>query len=79
VVTSAGELKLTRVYFRCVKCCEGGYATDDRLGIDGRYSVEVQRLVSLAAASWSYDISSQRLDELCGIGISENTIREIAQ
>ena len=79
VVTSAGELKLARVYFRCVKCCEGGYTADDRLGIDGRYSVEVQRLESLAAASWSYDISSQRLDELCGIGISENTIREIAQ
>ena len=26
VVTSAGELKLSRVYFRCVKCREGGYA-----------------------------------------------------
>ncbi|MBI1313255.1 hypothetical protein GC176_18340 [bacterium] len=36
-------------------------------------------LASLAAASWSYDISSQRLAELCGLQISENTIREIAQ
>ncbi len=79
VVTSAGELKLARAYFRCVKCGEGGYAADDRLGIDGRYSVEVQRMASLAAASWSYDISSQRLEELCGLRISENTIREIAQ
>jgi len=79
VLTSAGELKFARVYFRCVKCGAGGYAADDRLGIDGRYSVEVQRLASLAAASWSYDVSSQRLDELCGIRLSENTIREIAQ
>jgi len=79
VLTSAGELKFARVYFRCVKCGAGGYAADDRLGIDGRYSVEVQRLASLAAASWSYDVSSQRLEELCGIYISENTIREIAQ
>jgi hypothetical protein len=39
----------------------------------------VQRLASLAAASWSYDISSQRLAELCGIRVSENTIRDIAQ
>ena len=32
-----------------------------------------------AAASWSYQVSSQRLDELCGIRIGENTIRDIAQ
>jgi hypothetical protein len=62
-----------------VKCQDGGFAADGRLGVDGRYSVDVQRLVSLAGASWSYDISAQRLEELCGIRISENTVREIAQ
>ncbi len=79
MVTSAGELKVVRVYFRCVKCQAGGFSADERLGIDGRFSIAVQRLASLAAASWSYDISSQRLTELCGLRISENTIREIAQ
>lgn len=79
VLTSAGELKVVRVYFRCVKCQGGGFVADERLGIDGRFSIAVQRLVSLAAASWSYDISSQRLADLCGLRISENTIRDIAQ
>lgn len=78
-MTCAGELKVARVYFRCVVCCDGGYAADERLGVDGHCSVQVQRLASLAAASWSYEISSQRLSELCGLQISENTIREIAQ
>ena len=79
MVTSAGELKVVRVYFRCVKCRAGGFTADERLGIDGRFSIAVQRLASLAAASWSYSVSSQRLAELCGLKISENTIREIAQ
>ena len=62
VVTSAGELKVVRVYFRCVKCQAGGFSADERLGIDGRFSIAVQRLT-----------------ELCGLQISENTIRKIAQ
>jgi len=78
-MTTAGEMKLSRVYFRCVKCGDGGYAADDRLGVDGRYSAGAQRLACLAASSWSYDISSARLAELCGIRIGDNTIREIAQ
>ena len=30
VVTSAGELKVVRVYFRCVKCRAGGFTADGR-------------------------------------------------
>jgi hypothetical protein len=78
-VTTVGELKLVRVYFRCVKCRDGGFVADERLGVDGRFTVEVQRLASLAAASWSYDLSSIRLEELCGLKLCENTVREIAQ
>jgi len=77
--TSAGDIRLSRIYLRCVKCGGGGYAADDRLGVEGRYSTGAQRLACLAAASWSYDVSSDRLDELCGIRIAENTIRDIAQ
>jgi len=62
-----------------VKCKNGGYALEDRLGIQGRYSPQAQRLVRLAAASWSYDLSSERLEELCGVSVSDTTIREIAQ
>jgi hypothetical protein len=78
-MTQAGEVQVSRVYRCCVKCKNGGYALDNRLGIQGRYSPHAQRLVSLAAASWSYDVSSERLEELCGVSLSDTTIREIAQ
>ena len=78
-MTSSGEVCLSRVYFRCVACGNGGFAADGRLGIHGRYSVEAERLVCLAAASWSYDVSSDRLEEFCGLEIGDTAIREISQ
>lgn len=79
MVTQAGEISVSRIYLRCVKCGGGGYPVDERLGIEGRYSKQAQRLICLAAASWSYDISSDRLKDFCGLSISDTTIREMAQ
>jgi hypothetical protein len=62
-----------------VKCQAGGYLADERLGLCGRYSPNAQRLICLAAGSWSYDVSAQRLEELCGLRVSDTTIRECAQ
>jgi hypothetical protein len=78
-MTSAGEVRLSRVYLRCVRCQTGGFVLDDRLGLAGRYSPNAERLLCLAAASWSYDVSSARLEEFCGLSISDTAIREHAQ
>lgn len=78
-MTSAGEVKLVRVYFECAPCRRSGYPLDDRLGVDGRYSRHAQRLICLAGASWSYDISSARLEEFCGLKVSDTTIRQVSQ
>ena len=78
-MTQSGEITVSRIYLRCVKCGGGGYPVDERLGIEGRYSKQAQRLICLAAASWSYDISSDRLREFCGLSVSDTTIREVSQ
>lgn len=78
-MTPAGKVRLARVYFRCSACTLGSFALDERLGIEGRYSPHVQRLICLAAASWSFDVASQRLAELCGVSVSNSSVRQIAQ
>lgn len=78
-MTHAGEVRVSRVYFRCVKCALGGCPLDERLGVDGRYSPTARRLMCLAAASWSFDMASERLEEFCGLSASDTTIREVAQ
>ena len=79
VMTQAGEIGVSRVYRCCVKWQNGGYALDERLGIQGRYSPQARRLISLAAASWSYDVSSERLEELCGVSVSDTSVGDISQ
>lgn len=79
ITTAAGDVRLSRVYFECPACLNGGYVLDERLGVAGRYSRQAQRLICLAAASWSYDVSAERLAELCGLTVSDTTIRELSQ
>lgn len=62
-----------------MKCQAGGFLVDDRLGLIGRYSLNAQRLICLAAGSWSYDLSSARLEEFCGLKVGDTAIREVAQ
>jgi hypothetical protein len=78
-LTQAGEVRVVRAYLRCVRCGGGGCVLDERLGIAGRCSPAARRLICLAAASWSYDLSSERLQDLCGLSVSDTTIREVSQ
>lgn len=72
-------MKIRRVYFRCPRCTQGGYALDERLGIQGKYSPDARRLICLAAGSWSYDVAAERLGEMCGLAVSDTTVRELSQ
>ncbi len=72
-------MTIRRVYFVCRYCCKGIYPLDVRLGIEGSASRQAQRLMCLAGASWSFDRSSQLLQEFCGLRVSDNTIRQVCQ
>jgi hypothetical protein len=51
------------------------YPADARVGLDGFLSPQATRLACLAAASWSFDVASDRLDEIAGLRIDDETIR----
>lgn len=70
---------MVRVYFVCRKCRVGAYPLDARAGVDGYASRQARRLMCLAGASWSFDRASEHLEELCGLKVSDNTIRKACQ
>jgi hypothetical protein len=79
VLTVTGVVQLKRRYLRCPAGCGGRFPLDERLGINGYVSGRAQRLLTLAAASWSYDQSAELLQEFCGLQVSDTTIRSTAQ
>jgi hypothetical protein len=74
-VTAAGRVTLRRRSLRCPGCGAAAYPTDARIGAGGFLSPRATRLACLAAASWSFDVASDRLDELAGVRIDDETIR----
>jgi hypothetical protein len=69
---------LRRRYLVCPQCGSGTHPRDAWLGLEGFLSHHAQRLVSLAAGSWSFDRASALLQEFCGLHLSDTTIRSAA-
>jgi len=67
-----------RRYLVCSACGSGLHPRDGWLGLDGFLSPQAQRLICLAAASWSFDRASAHLQEFCGLPISDTSIRDYA-
>jgi hypothetical protein len=74
-VTAAGRVTLRRRSLRCGGCGLTAYPLDARVGLEGFLSPQATRLACLAAATWSFDIASDRLEELAGVRIDDETIR----
>ena len=74
-MTAAGRVALRRRSMRCPRCGVTAHPADDRVGIHGFLSPQAERLACLAAATWSFDVASDRLDELAGIRLDDETIR----
>jgi len=79
VLTAAGKVRLRRVYFVCRHCGIGEHPLDERLGVNGSLSLQAQRMLCLAGASWSFDCAARNLRELCGLVVSDNWIRQVCQ
>jgi hypothetical protein len=79
ILTAAGHVTLSRVYFTCDACLTGEYALDTRLGITEFVSPQARRLLALAAASWSFAGAEKHLQQFCGLSVSESKIRDVAQ
>ena len=79
-VTLSGELNIDRAYYYCSSCGEGHAPLDAKLGLDrGWTSVGVRTKVGRLSAWLPFEEVSLELGELCGINISANTARRIAE
>ena len=74
-MTSAGRVSLRRRSILCAACGISAYPLDERIGLDGFLSPGATRLACLVATSWSFDIAADRLEELAGIRLDDETIR----
>jgi hypothetical protein len=80
VLTSVGHLAVERRYFACPGCRAKATPFDDWAGLGDRsLTPHARRMVTLAGVSWSFDVASRRLKELCHVTVSDDTIERVCQ
>jgi len=78
VVTVVGAVTVERRYFACSGCGQTHAPWDQWAGVDKhRLSAGARRMACLTATSWSFDQASTNLRALCGLDISDESIRRV--
>lgn len=72
-----GSITLRRTYRSCSQCHEGGFAADDRLGLDAFLTPRVRRLACLVGTHDSFSRAQRLLSELSGLSLADETIRRL--
>ena len=72
-----GPVKIERRYDECRPCKLPEFAADRLLGLDGRCSVGFRRIAVYAGVERSCRVASDMLNELCGLSVSPNTLRDL--
>ena len=79
-MTAMGDVEVERRYYACRHCRAKQMPWDVWAGTGtGHLSAQARRMAVLAGSSWSFDVASVRLWELCGIRISDETIRDVTE
>lgn len=78
VLTSIGPITVERRYYYCPDCGGTEVSWDLWAGVDHRHlTAEARRMLTLAGASWSFEVAAERLKELCHLQTSNDTIRRV--
>jgi hypothetical protein len=78
LLTTVGWMDLERRYYACRHCGGKQVPFDTWAGVGVRQMTEhVRKMLSIVGSSWSFDVASERLNDLCHIRISNDTIRRV--
>jgi hypothetical protein len=77
VITTFDQIEFTRGCYLCPECHEGTYPLDERLGLcAGGMSAALQEMLALIGIHVPFEMSSELLERLTQVSISDNGVRE---
>lgn len=80
LISAIGEISVIRRYYACRHCRAKQIPWDAWAGLtESHLTPQAHRMVTLAGSSWSFDVASARLQELCGLRVSDETIRRVTE
>ena len=80
IVTLFDRVRFRRAYYLCPHCHRGHYPLDERMGYQpGCLTPGLTSIAGQVGAALPFERASDLLNHLCGISLSENTIRRATQ
>lgn len=77
ILTTVGQVRVTRAYYLCSECHEGTYPLDEHLGVcAGGLSAALQEAVALMGIHVPFEVASEVFERLTRVSISDNGVRE---
>jgi hypothetical protein len=70
---------IRRRYWQCRCGATGGYAADEVLGLDGRYSRTLQKHACRLGADQSFAVAQEHLWEMLGVQVCAETVRTMVE
>ncbi|HVT88075.1 MAG TPA: hypothetical protein VHD56_04420 [Tepidisphaeraceae bacterium] len=80
LLTSIGHVQIPRRYYACRSCRAKQTPWDEWSGIDSvQVTPHARQVITTVATAWSFDRASQKLKNLCHMGVSDDTIERVCQ
>jgi hypothetical protein len=80
LLTTVGTMNVGRRYYACRHCGRTYAPWDAWAGVSGRQvTVHAKKLIVTMSSGWSFDRVSQKLDEVCLMRVSDDTIERVCQ
>jgi hypothetical protein len=80
ILSLFGRVSFKRRYYLCSHCHKGRYALDTELGYEsGKMTPQLVSIAGWVGAQLPFQRSAELLQVLCGISLSENSVRQATQ
>jgi len=80
LISVIGDVTVPRRYHHCAHCKRGVAPMDDWAGLDASHlTPRGRRLIVLAGSDHSFDVASDRLNRMCGVRVSDQTVRRACE
>jgi len=80
LLSGCGRISFKRRYYLCPHCHQGQYPLDDALGYEpGQMTPQLTSMAGWVGTELPFRRGSETLKALCGISVSENSVREATQ
>jgi hypothetical protein len=80
LLTTVGDMNIERRYYACRHCRRKQTPFDDWAGVEAiQVTPHARKVIVTVSTAWSFDRASEKLNDICHMNVSDDTIERLCQ